>query len=160
MAARKLKLEKVPVIVVDHLTEPEKRAYSIADNKITLNAGWDEELLCVELEALKGDGFELETLGFSEQEFSDLLDSLSEGTKEDQDSAPDTPEVAVTRSGDLWHLGEHLLLCADATAPEGYLTLLSGKPADMVFTDPPYNVSYRRSGIGRWYRERQSRKGL
>ena len=148
LAARKLKLERVPVVVIDHLTEPEKRAYAIADNKITLNAGWDEELLRVELEALKGDGFELETLGFSEQEFSDLLDSLSEGTKEDQDSAPDTPEVAVTRSGDLWHLGEHQLLCADATAPEGYLTLLSGKPADMVFTDPPYNVSYRAPGLG------------
>jgi len=104
LAARKLKLEKVPVVVIDHLTEPEKRAYAIADNKITLNAGWDEELLRVELEALKGDGFELETLGFSEQEFSDLLDSLSEETKEDQDSAPDAPEVAVTRSDDLWHL--------------------------------------------------------
>lgn len=88
LAARQLKLDRVPVIVVDHLTEAEKRAYAIADNKIALNAGWDEDLLRVELDALKQDGFSLDGLGFSEQEFNDLMDSLSSESSAEEDSVP------------------------------------------------------------------------
>jgi ParB-like nuclease family protein len=148
LAARQLKLDKVPVTVADHLTEAEKRAYAIADNKIALNAGWDEELLRVELEALKVDGFDLTNLGFSEQEFNDLIDSLGVELGPKEDSIPEPPPVPVTRSGELWLLGEHRLFCGDATEATGYSGLLSGAPAGMVFTDPPYNVSYRAPGLG------------
>jgi DNA modification methylase len=147
LAARKLNLEKVPVIVADHLTDSEKRAYAIADNKIALNAGWDEELLAVELEALKNDGLKLEDLGFSEAEFNALLDDLGTETDKDDDAAPEPPAVAVTRSGDVWQLGDHRLLCGDSTDEASYATLLSGEPAHMVFTDPPYNVAYRAPGL-------------
>ena len=148
LAARQLKLDKIPVIVVEHLSEGERRAYAIADNKIALNAGWDEGLLQVELEALRMDGFDLAKLGFSEQEFNDLIDSLSGEPRPQEDSAPELAALPVTRSGDHWLLGEHRLLCGDATGAAAYSVLLSGESADMVFSDPPYNVSYVAPGLG------------
>ena len=148
LAARKLDLQKVPVIVATHLTETEKRAYAIADNKIALNAGWNEQLLKVEIEALKDDGVDLETLGFSEEEFNELLDNLGSEQHPDEDSAPESPVTPVTVSGDVWRLGDHLLLCGDALDEACYSALLSGKTADMVFTDPPYNVAYLAPGLG------------
>lgn len=148
LAARKLSLQKVPVIVANHLTEAEKRAYAIADNKIALNAGWDEQLLKVEIEALKDDGVILKTLGFSEEEFNELLDSLGTEQQPDEDLAPETPISPVTVSGDVWRLGEHILMCGDALDEECYSTLLAGTTAGMVFTDPPYNVAYHAPGLG------------
>jgi len=148
LAARQLQLDKVPVIVVEHLTDAEKRAYALADNKITLNSGWDDELLRVELEALKNDGFELENLGFSEREFSKLLHSLRPEPMPEQDSIPKPSPVTVTRSGDLWHLGKHRLLCGDATQAASYAAVLSGELAHMVFTDPRYSASNDAQDLG------------
>lgn len=148
LAARKLSLERVPVIVVQHLTESEKRAYAIADNKIALNAGWNDELLRVELESLKDDGVDLESLGFSEAEFNELLDQLSSESTPDEDSAPDSPGTPVSQTGDLWNLGDHRLLCGDATEAASYTAVLAGTLADMVFSDSPYNVAYRAPGLG------------
>ena len=148
LAARKLDLQKVPVIVATHLTETEKRAYAIADNKIALNAGWNEQLLKVEIEALKDNGVNLETLGFSEEEFNELLDNLGSEQHPDEDAAPESPVTPVTVCGDVWRLGDHLVLCGDALDEACYSTLLAGKTADMVFTDPPYNVAYCAPGLG------------
>jgi len=148
LAARKLNLQRVPVIVATHLSETERRAYAIADNKIALNAGWDEQLLKVEIEALKNDGVNLDTLGFSEEEFNELLDSLGTEQHPHEDSTPESPVIPVTVSGDVWRLGDHLLLCGDALDEHSYVALLNGKAADMVFTDPPYNVAYSAPGLG------------
>ena len=147
LAARKLKLERVPVIVADHLSETEKRAYAIADNKIALNAGWDDELLRVELEALRDNGINLESLGFSDEEFHELLDQLGPDSRPDEDSVPDASVVVVCRPGDLWQLGPHLLCCGDALDAASYARVLA-EPAAMTFTDPPYNVAYCAPGLG------------
>jgi len=148
LAARKLNLDHVPVIVSQHLTELEKRAYAIADNKIALNAGWDEELLRVELESLTDDGVDLDDLGFSEAEFNELLDKLSPESTQDEDIAPDAPSTPVSQRGDLWQLGDHRLFCGDATDAASYRAVLAGESAGMVFTDPPYNVAYHAPGLG------------
>jgi DNA modification methylase len=149
LAARKLGLERVPVIVVNHLTEAEKRAYALADNKIALKAEWDEALLRVELEALTEEGMDLAVVGFSQQEFDELIDDLESQVREpDEDEVRDAEGDAVSRAGDLWLLGEHKLLCGDAIDPASFATLLDGQMADMVFTDPPYNVAYRSPSNG------------
>ena len=148
LAARKLKLERVPVIVADHLSETEKRAYSIADNKIALNAGWDDELLRVELEALKDEGIDLESLGFSEEEFNELLDQLGPDPRPDEDFVPEASTEVVNRSGDLWQLGEHLVYCGDALEAASYTAVLAGEAAAMTFMDSPYNVAYCAPGLG------------
>ena len=144
LAARKLGMTEVPVIVLDHLTETQRRALVIADNRLALNAGWDEEMLRVELEALREDDFNLEVLGFDDGELEALLaepEAEAAGNTDD-DAVPETPETAVTRSGDIWLLGDHRLLCGDATQMEAVEKVLAGGLADMVFTDPPYNVNY------------------
>ena len=143
-AARRLGLRRVPVIVADHLSESEKQAFAIADNQIALHASWDNEILKVQLELLRQEGMDLKLMGFSEEEFSALVDELEANTRlEDEDAAPEPSDVAVTEAGDLWELGNHLLICGDATADVAYQRLLDGARADMVFTDPPYNVEYR-----------------
>ncbi len=143
MAARQLGLPEVPVIVLDHLTDAQRRAYIIADNKLAELAGWDEELLAQELAALHAEDFPLEVVGFSDDELAALLDDdLTLGAQEGKDEAPAPPEVAVSRSGDRWLCGDHVVLCGDATRPEDLDRLLAGKRAAMVFTDPPYNVAY------------------
>jgi DNA modification methylase len=142
-ASRELGLKCVPVIVADHLSDSEKRAFAIADNQIALHASWDNEVLKVQLELLKEEGIDLKLVGFSKEEFSQLLDDLdAESRFEDEDAAPEPAEVAVTRLGDLWVLGDHLLVCGDATTDSVYEQLLGGEMADMVFTDSPYNVAY------------------
>ena len=144
LAARELGLPRVPVIVADHLSESEKQAFALADNQITLHATWDNEILKVQLELLKQEGMNLKLVGFSEEEFSALVDELEANNRlEDEDAAPEVPDVAVTEAGDLWELGNHLLFCGDAIAEDAYQRLLDGEMADMVFTDPPYNVDYR-----------------
>jgi DNA modification methylase len=144
LAARKLGITDVPVIVLDHLSDSQRRALVIADNRLALNAGWDEEMLRVELEALREDEFNLDLLGFGVDEMDALLaepESEVAGNTED-DAVPETPETAVTVSGDVWILGDHRLLCGDATQIDAVEKVLAGGLADMVFTDPPYNVNY------------------
>ncbi len=136
--ARQAGLLQVPVIVLDHLTEVQKRAYILADNKLALNAGWDDELLAKELAALEQDGFDTSLTGFSHSELAELLAQ----DQPDQDAVPDKGAIAVSRPGDLWLLGRHRLLCGDATHPDCIATLMDGVNANMVFTDPPYNVNY------------------
>ena len=144
LAARKLGMTEVPVIVLDHLTETQRRALVLADNRLAMNAGWDEEMLRVELESLQEDGFNLDIVGFSDEEIEVLLQDPEEvaAGNTDEDAVPETPETAVTVPGDVWVLGEHRLLCGDSTQMEAVEKVLAGGLADMVFTDPPYNVNY------------------
>jgi DNA modification methylase len=144
LAARKLGLERVPVIEVAHMSEAQKRAYVLADNQLALNAGWDDELLRLELADPSELGFDLGLIGFGAGELERLLAGSKEGLTED-DEAPALPEQAVTKPGDLWILDEHRLLCGDATVPADVERVLNGSLADMTFTDPPYNVDYANS---------------
>ncbi len=144
MAARKLSMLEVPVLVLAGLSETKKRAYVIADNKIALNAGWDEEMLRVELEALSDADFDLDILGFSDDELGLYLD---DGTTEvegltDDDQVPESPVNPVSKFGDVWLLGDHRLMCGDSTSMDYVATLMDGNEADLLLTDPPYNVAY------------------
>jgi DNA modification methylase len=140
LAARKLGLVQVPVVVLDHLTETQKRAYIITDNQLALNAGWDEDLLGVELAALRDADFNLDVIGFDEAELDRLLaDETAEGLTE-EDAVPEPLEEPVTRRGDLWILGEHRLLCGDSANRDDVDRLVESEPIDLVNTDPPYNV--------------------
>lgn len=144
LAARKLGLEQVPVIELAHMSDAQKRAYVLADNQLALNAGWDDELLRLELADLSELGFDLGLIGFGEGELERLLAGEKAGLTED-DEAPALPEQAITRPGDLWVLGDHRLLCGDATVMADVERVLDGQLADMTFTDPPYNVDYANS---------------
>ena len=143
LAARQLGLEEVPVIVLDHLSETQKRAYIIADNQLALNAGWDEELLRLELAALQGEDFDVNLIGFDDDELARLLaaQDATEGLT-DEDAVPALPETPVSAAGDLWILGNHKLLAGDATVREQVVRLMTAEPADLVFSDLPYNVDY------------------
>ena len=143
-AARKLKMTDVPVIVLDHLSEAQRRALVLADNRLALDAGWDEEMLRVELASLQEDGFNLDVIGFTDEEMENLLRDPEDthAGLTDEDAVPDEPERAVTVPGDMWMLGDHRLLCGDATQMADVEKVLGGGLADMVFTDPPYNVAY------------------
>ncbi len=136
LAARELGMTTVPVIELPHLTEAQRRAYIIADNRLALDAGWDEDLLTAELKALEGLDFDLTLTGFGIDELHGLLE---EETAEEV-PAPEPPEDPVTRSGDLWILGNHRLLCGDSSDPAAVDRLLAGAPINLVNTDPPYNV--------------------
>jgi DNA modification methylase len=141
-AAHKLGMSQVPVIYLKHLTETQRRGLIIADNRIAMNAGWDEELLKVELEALQIEDFDLDLLGFDPTEIDNILFSDEEDTSEEDEAVPELPEVPISKLGDVWILGDHRVLCGDATLPADIEKLMSGQLADMVFTDPPYNVDY------------------
>src|SRR6266446_4783334 len=129
LAARKLGLTHVPVIVLDHLTEQQKRAYIIADNQLALNAGWDETLLTAELAALQQDDFDVNLIGFEDEELARLLAALevAEGLT-DEDAVPELPETPVCVAGDLWLLGDHRLLVGDATDADAVAKLMAGAP--------------------------------
>ena len=144
LAARKLKLTEAPVIVLAHLSEAQRRALVIADNRLAEGAGWDEAMLRVEIEDLKTEDFDLDLLGFSQDELDAILADPEEAAAghTDEDAAPEVPETAVTVPGDVWVLGEHRLLCGDSTQIESVEKVLAGGLADMVFCDPPYNVNY------------------
>lgn len=147
-AARKLGLPTVPVVVLDHLTPTQRRALVLADNRLAELATWDDALLRIELEALQDDGFDLDLTGFDADALAELLadeEPQIEGRTED-DAIPEMPEEPVSRPGDVWRLGPHRLVCGDATTAEAYARLFpDGERADMVFTDPPYNVNYANS---------------
>jgi DNA modification methylase len=135
------------VVVLDHLSPTQRRALVIADNRIAENAGWDDALLHLELEALQADAFDLSLTGFDPDDLADLLageEPDQQGQTED-DAAPEVPESPVSKTGDLWVLGPHRVLCGDATDPDAYTTLLRDELAAMVFSDPPYGVNYANS---------------
>ena len=142
-AAQKLGIAIVPVVILDHLTPTQRRALVIADNRIAENAGWDEAMLQVELADLQGDDFDLSLTGFDADALADLLageETTSDG-QTDEDSVPDAG-TSITRPGDVWLCGNHRVICGDSTDASTYEALMAGEIADMVFTDPPYNVDY------------------
>jgi DNA modification methylase len=143
LAAKMLGLDEVPVIRLAHLTETQRRALVIADNKIAENAGWDEEMLKLELQSLQDEMFDLDLLGFSDEALEELLedDATKEG-QSDEDAAPEVPVNPVSVDGDIWLCGDHRVICGDSTQLASFENLMGQDLADMVFTDPPYNVNY------------------
>jgi len=140
-AAHLLKIKDVPCIRLSHLTEVQKKAYVIADNKLALNAGWDDDLLALELKDLESEDFDLSLTGFSEEELAKLLVEAVEG-QTDPDDVPEVQETAITVLGDIWTLGKHRLMCGDSTSIDAMETLTNKTLVDMWLTDPPYNVAY------------------
>ena len=143
MAAKKLGLIEVPTITLDHLTEAQRKAYILADNRIALNSGWDNELLALELQELDTN-IDLSLLGFDADELNALLNpvELTDGLT-DEDAVPDVPDEPITKLGDIYQLGNHRLMCGDSTSIDAVEKLMDGQNADMVFTDPPYGVDYK-----------------
>ncbi len=141
LAAREAGMTEVPVIVAQGWTTAQRRAYVIADNQIALNAGWDKDLLSFELSELSLDGFDLALTGFSPTQLTTMLPSPDADQREDSD-APDAPDDPVSRPGDVWLLGEHRLMCGDATQADHVAVLLGPERPHLMVTDPPYGVSY------------------
>jgi DNA modification methylase len=143
-AAKLIGMSDVPAVRVDHLTSAQVRAYVIADNRLAENAGWDRALLALELQELSVDlNFDVTVTGFETAEIDLLIQDLNEGAPDEADEVPEVDRTApaVSRPGDLWHIGNHVLLCGDALNKDNYAKLLGSKKAQMVFTDPPYNVA-------------------
>jgi DNA modification methylase len=147
-AARKLNLTEVPCIRLEHLSETQRKAYILADNRIALNSGWEAEFLSTELEELKDLGINLESLGFDSEEIDALLNKIEPTAGlTDEDEAPEVQEQAVTKPGDIWVLGNHRLMCGDSTSIDAVDKLMP-ETADMAFTDPPYLMNFT-GGINR-----------
>lgn len=142
-AARLLNEYEVPTIQLDGLTETQKKAYIIADNKLAMNAGWDNELLGIEIMDLREAGFDIDLLGFDENELKEFQDVEQVEGLTDEDSIPEVPEEPITKLGDIYKLGNHRLMCGDSTNIDSVEKLMDGQKADMVFTDPPYGVDYK-----------------
>ena len=142
LAAKEEGMTEVPCVFADHLTEAQKKAYIIADNRMALDAGWDEELLRVEIEALQADAFDLALTGFDEKELSKLFDDGNETEDDGFNVEEELKKPVFSKAGDVWTLGRHRLICGDSTKAETYETLMEGKKANLVVTDPPYNVNY------------------
>ena len=147
LAAKEEGIMEVPCVFVDYLTEAQKKAYILADNRMALDAGWDEELLRIEIESLQGEDFDVSLTGFEEQELADLF--AIEGDKaakdDDFDLSAALEKASFVERGDLWIVGRHRLLCGDATRTEDVERLMDGKKANLVVTDPPYGVSFKSS---------------
>ncbi len=144
-AAKAEGISEVPCVFADYLTPAQKKAYILADNRMAMDAGWDEELLRVEIEALQAESFDVGLTGFDESEIADLFETDSEVKDDGFDVDAELEKPPVTKSGDLWLLGNHRLLCGDSTKEETYTLLMDGKKANLVVTDPPYNVNYEGS---------------
>lgn len=142
-AGKKLDIKEVPCIVLSGLTEAQKKAYVIADNKMALNAGWNEELLKTQLENLKELDFDLELTGFNIDELDELFKQDEEEKEIIEDEVPEVPEEPKAKLGDIYQLGNHRLMCGDSTSEEDVAKLMNGVKADMVFTDPPYGYEYQ-----------------
>jgi DNA modification methylase len=142
LAARKLGHKEVPTIELAHMTDNQKKAYVIADNQLAMNAGWDTAILSLELADLKDQGFELDILGFDPKELDNLLEPEQVDGLTDEDAVPDVPDEPITKLGDIYQLGNHRLMCGDSTSIDAVEKLMDGKKANMIFTDPPYGVSY------------------
>lgn len=142
MAAQQLGLATVPALRAAHLDDAQRRAYVLADNKLALNAGWDDELLRIELSDLDAEGFDLALTGFSDEEMAALLQDVEPpALLTDGEEAPEPPSNPVTVAGDVWLCGDHRVMCGDSTSADAVAVLMRGGLADMVFTDPPYGVS-------------------
>ena len=143
LAARMLGLERVPVVVLDHLSEAQRRAYIIADNKLAELAGWNEDLLSFELGVLQDGGFEMASIGFTDVELENLIDSFDHNMGlTDEDHIPEIPDEPISRLGDIWVLGRHRVACGDSTDAGAMRKMMGGVEADLLFTDPPYGMSY------------------
>ena len=142
LAAKEEHIDQVPCVFVDYLTEAQKKAYILADNRFALDAGWDEEMLRVEMEALQGMDFDVSLTGFDEAEIADLLSADDETQEDDFDVDAALQAKPFVKAGDLWLLGKHRLLCADSTKPEDVKLLMDGKKANVCITDPPYACNY------------------
>ncbi|MCH4007569.1 MAG: site-specific DNA-methyltransferase [Eubacterium sp.] len=140
-AAQKLGLKKVPCVKEEYLTEAQKRAYIIADNQLSLNAGWDEDLLSVELSDLQENAFDLSLLGFDEKDLAKLMDVDTEAENDDFDVEAELEKPCFSKPGDIWHLGRHTVICGDSTDKNTYTSLLGGKKVNLVCTDAPYFVN-------------------
>lgn len=156
LAAQQLGLKSIPVHVAKDLSDAQVKAYRLADNRTHEDATWDNELLAIELGELKDGDFNINLTGFNADELEQLCAHGALEGLTDDDAIPETPDAVTSRLGDIWILGEHRLLCGDATTPEAYKQLLGDNFADMVFTDPPYNVNY-----GKTFKNRlRSKNGL
>lgn len=146
LAAKEESIKEVPCVFVDYLTPAQKKAYILADNRMAMDAGWDEELLRVEIETLQGADFDIALTGFDEKDIAKLF-AVEDGDAKDDDFDVDEElqKSPVSKSGDVWLLGNHRLVCGDSTKKETYMVLMDGKNANLVVTDPPYNVNYEGS---------------
>ena len=142
LAAKEEGIKEVPCVFVDYLTEAQKKAYIIADNRMAMDAGWDEELLRVEIEALQAEAFDLSLTGFDDTEIADLFGDESDVQEDDFDVDEELEKPTFSKAGDVWTLGRHRLVCGDSTKAETFATLMQGRKANLVVTDPPYNVNY------------------
>ena len=148
-AAKEEGITEVPCVFVDYLTEAQKKAYILADNRMALDAGWDEELLRIEIESLQGADFDVSLTGFGEDEIADLFsgDGEKDVKDDDFDLSAALEKAAFVERGDIWTVGRHRLMCGDATSAEDMAALMDGKKANLIVTDPPYNVAFK-SGSG------------
>ena len=148
-AAKEEGITEVPCVFVDYLTEAQKKAYILADNRMALDAGWDEELLRIEIESLQGADFDVSLTGFGEDEIADLFsgDGEKDVKDDDFDLSAALEKAAFVERGDIWTVGRHRLMCGDATSAEDVSALMDGKKANLIVTDPPYNVAFK-SGSG------------
>lgn len=147
MAAKEEGIREIPCVFVDYLTDAQKKAYILADNRMAMDAGWDEELLRVEIEALQGENFDVSLTGFSDDDLADLFagDSKSDAKDDDFDLNDALEKAAFVEKGDIWSVGRHRLMCGDATKVEDVAALMDGKKANLLMTDPPYGVSFKSS---------------
>lgn len=141
LAARGENITEVPCVFVDHLTPAQKKAYVIADNRMAMDAGWDEQLLRVEIEALQGADFDISLTGFDEQEIADLFAEEKEAKEDDFDVEEELAKPCFSKTGDIWHLGKHRVICGDSTAQDTYTALVGDSKVNLVCTDPPYMVA-------------------
>lgn len=147
LAAKEEGILEVPCVFVDYLTEAQKKAYILADNRMAMDAGWDEELLRIEIEALQSEDFDIGLTGFDESEIADLFgsDDTSGVKDDDYDLSAALEKAAFVKRGDIWTVGRHRLMCGDATSSEDVAALMDGKKANLIITDPPYNVAFESS---------------
>ena len=145
MAAQAEGIKEVPCVYVDYLTEAQKKAYILADNRMAMDAGWDEEMLRVELEALQDMAFDLSMTGFDDKELADLFKTEEKVEDDDFDLDAALEKAAFVKKGDIWTVGRHRLMCGDATSAEDVAKLMDGKKANIIVTDPPYGVSFKSS---------------
>mgnify|MGYP002334674978 CR=1 FL=1 len=141
LAARGENITEVPCVFVDHLTSAQKKAYVIADNRMAMDAGWDEQLLRVEIEALQGADFDISLTGFDEREIADLFAEEKEAEEDDFNVEEELAKPCFSKTGDIWHLGKHRVICGDSTAQDTYTALVGDSKVNLVCTDPPYMVA-------------------
>lgn len=146
LAAKEEHIAEVPCVFVDYLSEAQKKAYILADNRMALDAGWDEELLRIEIEALQGADFDVSLTGFGEDEIADLFAGEEQSAKDDDfDLTAALEKASFVERGDIWTVGRHRLMCGNATSAADVAALMDGKKANLIVTDPPYGVSFKSS---------------